>query len=54
MSLSLYDASILGYLRLLRSLKAILDKAEAHAAATGADLQAWADARLAQIGRAHV
>src|SRR5690606_3257256 len=43
----LYDASILGYLRLLRSLEAILDKAEAHAGATGADLQAWADARLA-------
>jgi hypothetical protein len=47
LSLSLYDASILGYLRLLRSLEAILDKAEAHAGATGADLQAWADARLA-------
>lgn len=47
MSLSLYDASIPGYLRLLRSLAAFLAKAEAHAAETGADLQAYADARLA-------
>lgn len=47
MSLSLYDASIPGYARMLRNLSAIFAKAEAHAAANGTDLQSYADARLA-------
>lgn len=47
MSLSLYDASIPGYTRMLRNLSAIFAKAEAHAAANGADLQTYVDARLA-------
>ena len=47
MSLSLYDASIPGYVRMLRNLSAIFAKAEGHAGAGGADLQAYADARLA-------
>lgn len=47
MSLSLYDASIPGYLRLLKALAAILDKAEAHAAQTGKDPQSYVQARLA-------
>ncbi|MFC3077642.1 DUF1993 family protein [Phenylobacterium terrae] len=47
MSLSLYDASIPGYVRMLRNLSAIFAKAEAHAAANGVDLQTYVDARLA-------
>ena len=47
MPLSLYDAAIPGYLRMLRNLSAMLDKAEAHATATGADLSTYAQARLA-------
>ncbi|HEX2559499.1 DUF1993 domain-containing protein [Phenylobacterium sp.] len=47
MSLSLYDASIPGYARMLRNLSAIFAKAEAHAAANGVDLQTYVDARLA-------
>jgi hypothetical protein len=47
LALSLYDATIPGYLRMLRNLSAMLDKAEAHAAATGGDLAAYAQARLA-------
>jgi hypothetical protein len=46
-ALSLYDASIPVYLQMLRNLSAILDKAEAHAKETGADLAAWLEARLA-------
>ena len=46
MSLSLYDASIPGYVRMLRNLSAILAKAEAHAAASGTDLQTYVEARL--------
>lgn len=47
MALSLYDAAIPGYLQMLGTLAALMDKAEAHAKATGADLQAYLDARLA-------
>jgi hypothetical protein len=46
-SLSLYDASIPGYLRMLRNLSAMLDKAQAHAEATGVDFGVYAAARLA-------
>lgn len=47
MAISLYDASIPVYLRMLRNLTALLDKAEGHVAAQGGDLQALADSRLA-------
>lgn len=47
MALSLFDASIPGYLRMLKNLSAMLDKAEAHAAETGADLSSYVQARLA-------
>lgn len=47
MALSLHDASIPVYLTMLRNLAALLDKAEAHATANGADLQGYMDARLA-------
>ena len=47
MALSLYDASIPVYLQMLRNLSAILDKAEAHAKASGADLATYVEARLA-------
>jgi len=47
MSLSLYDAAIPGYLRMLRNLAAMLDKAQAHAAAQGLELSTLAEARLA-------
>lgn len=47
MSLSLYDASIPGYLRMLRNLAAMLVKAEAHARAQGADPDSLLEARLA-------
>ncbi|MBI1404564.1 MAG: DUF1993 family protein [Caulobacter sp.] len=46
MSLSLYDASVPVYLNTLRNLAAILAKAESHAAAEGADLQGYTEARL--------
>lgn len=46
MSISLYDASIPGFLRMLRNLSGFLDKAEAHAKSTGADLTTYAQARL--------
>lgn len=45
--LSLYEASIPGYLRMLRNLAAILDKAQAWAAEQGRDVEALAQARLA-------
>src|SRR5687768_14011228 len=45
--LSLYDASIPGYLHMLRNLSAILDKAQAHAEANGVALSTLAAARLA-------
>lgn len=47
LSLSLYDASIPGYLHMLRNLSAMLDKAEAHATANGVALSTLAEARLA-------
>jgi hypothetical protein len=47
MALSLYDASIPSYLHMLRNLAALLAKAEAHAASTGADPAAFLEARLA-------
>jgi len=47
MALSLYDASIPGYLGMLKNLAAILDKAEAHAKANGVDPQTYLAARLA-------
>lgn len=47
MPLSLYEASVPLYLRMLRNLSAILDKAEAHAKAQGAPLSSLAEARLA-------
>ncbi|HYG27622.1 MAG TPA: DUF1993 domain-containing protein [Caulobacteraceae bacterium] len=47
MALSLYDASIPVYLQMLKNLVAIVDKAEAHAKETGADVATWLEARLA-------
>jgi hypothetical protein len=47
MAYSLFDASIPIYLHMLRNLDAILDKAEAHAKATGSDVGGYLDARLA-------
>lgn len=47
MPLSLYDASIPVYTRMLRNLAALLDKAEAHAVATGLPLSDLMEARLA-------
>lgn len=47
MSLSLYDASIPGFIRSLRNLSAFLDKAEAHAKAAGTPFSTYLDARLA-------
>lgn len=46
MALSLYDVSIPVYLNSLRNLAAILDKAEAHAKASGADVANYQEARL--------
>ncbi len=46
LSLSLYDASIPSYGRMLRNLAAMLDKAEAHATANGIALADLAQARL--------
>jgi uncharacterized protein len=45
--LSLYEASVPGYLRMLRNLSAILDKAESYAKANGVPLSTLAEARLA-------
>ena len=47
MAYSLFDASIPVYLHMLRNLSAILDKAEAHAKATGVDVATYLEARLA-------
>jgi hypothetical protein len=47
LSLSLYDASIPGYVRMLRNLAAMLEKAEAHAQASGLPLSDLMEARLA-------
>lgn len=48
MSLSLYEASIPGYVRMLKNLDAMLDKAAAHAKETGTDPAAYIEARLAE------
>ena len=48
MSLSLYEASIPGFIRSLQNLTSFLDKAEAHAKTSGASLQTYLDARLAE------
>jgi uncharacterized protein len=47
MAVSLYDASVPSYLRMLRNLEALLAKGEAHAKETGADQQLFLAARLA-------
>lgn len=47
MSLSFYDISIPVYLQSMRNLMAILEKAEAHAKETGADVAGYLEARLA-------
>jgi uncharacterized protein len=47
MALSLYDVSIPAYLHMLKNLAAVLDKAEAHARETGADVGGYLEARLA-------
>lgn len=47
MSISLYEASIPQYLRMMRNLLSWLDKAEAHAKAQGADVADYLQARLA-------
>lgn len=47
MALSLYDASIPGYLKMLKNLAAMLDKAEAHAQANGVDATSYLAARIA-------
>lgn len=47
MATELYDLSVPAFTRGLRALDALLDKAAAHAAATGQDAEAWLDARLA-------
>ena len=46
MALSLYDASIPGYVLMLKNLAALLDKAEAHAKATGVDPASYLEARI--------
>ena len=48
MSLSLYEASIPGYVRMLKNLDAMLDKAVAHGKEAGVDLSTYTDARLAE------
>lgn len=47
MALSLYDVSIPGYVNLLKTLTALLEKAEAHAKANGVDPQTYLAARIA-------
>ena len=47
MALSLYDVSIPGYVLMLKNLAVLLEKAEAHAKAGGADPQTFLDKRLA-------
>ena len=47
MSVSLYDISIPTFRRGLQNLASFLDKAEAHAKATGAELGTYTEARLA-------
>ena len=47
MTVSLYEASVPQFLRMLENLSAMLAKAEAHAAASGLDPAALIEARLA-------
>jgi len=47
MALSLYDASIPGYVLMLKNLAALLEKAEAHAKSAGVDPATYLEARLA-------
>jgi hypothetical protein len=47
MAVSLYDASIPGYVLMLKNLAALLDKAEAHAKTVGVDPATYLDKRLA-------
>lgn len=47
MAVSLYDASIPGYVLMLKNLAALMAKAEAHAKAQGGDPAAFLDKRLA-------
>jgi hypothetical protein len=47
MTVSLYDASIPSYVQMLSNLLHFMDKAEAHAKATGADVGSYVEARLA-------
>lgn len=46
MATELYDLTVTPFSRGLRALSAILDKAVAHAAATGVDADAWLSLRL--------
>jgi hypothetical protein len=46
-SVSLFEISIPTYRRSLQNLSSCLEKAEAHAAKTGADLSSYTEARLA-------
>lgn len=47
MTVSLYDASVGVYLQMLRNLEHMIEKAEGHAAASGADFAGYLGARLA-------
>jgi len=47
MATELYDLGVPPFLRGLRALDGLLDKALAHAAGTGQNAEAWLDARLA-------
>jgi hypothetical protein len=47
MATELYDLSVPAFTRGLKALDGLLDKAVAHAAATGQDAEAWLDTRLA-------
>jgi uncharacterized protein len=47
LSLTLYEASVPGYIRMLQNLSALLDKAQAHASEHGVDLAKFAEARIA-------
>jgi uncharacterized protein len=47
MAISLYDAAIPGYVNMLKNLAALLEKAEAHAKASGSDPEGFLGQRLA-------
>ena len=49
MSLSLYEASIPGYIRMLKNLDALLDKAAAHGLESGTDLATYTDVGFDEI-----